>query len=98
MSNCLVHTPCGIVATRLVLASVGIIVLNLDECSIYGQAADTILIRLCGAIAVSDAGFQFIVSVPSRRVDDLFKLLEIDVHIREIYHVFDGNSKVVGCR
>ena len=98
MSNCLVQTPCGIEATRLVLASVGIIVLNLDECCIYRQAADTILIRLCGAIAVSDAGFQLIASEPSRRVDNLFKLLEIDVHIREIYVIFDGKKEVVRCR
>jgi len=91
MSKCFVHAPCGIGATPLKLASVGITVLNLDECGIYRQAVDTILTRLCGAIGVSDARFQFIDPEPSRRVDILFKLLEIDVHIRGIYVVFDGS-------
>ena len=94
MSNRLLHTPCGIGAAPLIFASVCIAILICDECCVHRQPAGTIWIRFCGAIAFADGKFRFIVSEPSRRVDNVFKpleiyVLEISVHIRKIYVAFD---------
>jgi len=64
-----------------------------DECRIHRLSAGTVRLRLCGAIAVSDARFQLIVSEPGRRVDNLFKLPEIYVQNRVIYVVFHGKTE-----
>jgi len=77
-----VYALCAIGAARLISASVGTTVMISDEYLIR--------MRLFGAIAVSDASFQLVVSEPSRRVGDLFKRLEIYVHTRAICVVFDG--------
>jgi len=86
MSKRFVYAPCGIGAARLILASVGTTVMIFDEYFIR--------MRLFGAIVVSDARFQLIVSESSRRVEDLFKRLEIYVHTRAIYVVFDGKTSM----
>lgn len=93
MSNRLVHGPCVIGAARLILACVCITVLSFDECHIHRHSAGTVRVRLCWAIAISDGRFRIIGSEPSRLVDDLFELLEICVHIRAIYVVFDGKRR-----
>jgi len=66
MSKRFVYAPCGIGAARLIFASVGTAVMNFDEYLIR--------MRLFGAIAVSDARFQLVVSEPSRRVENLFSI------------------------
>jgi len=93
MSNRLLHGSCEIAAARRISASVDIAVVVFDECSVHRQSAGTVRIRLCGAIAVSDARFQLIVAEPGRRVDNLFKLLEIYVQNRVIYVVFHGKTE-----